>query len=220
MFWAESSQCNSPLFSREVGQVEVLAGQVNFGGSLPRSAGNVLEPMLHLVCYQESLIRSWANFVCPFLYIFLAIAKQFFWSIHAWGRLKNLTVMAIFLKEKQFSENIWRGIVHLTSIYNSPSNILWIYASFKSDFQKNDRSRWYWSINGLKCWTAHMDQTFAHTYLSRVRLAKYPWRNYRPNKANTLKFNTSENIALSTRYLNRSQSISHQLQVYREGPRG
>ena len=29
------------------GQVEVPAGQVNIRGSLPRSANNVLEPMLH-----------------------------------------------------------------------------------------------------------------------------------------------------------------------------
>ena len=31
------------------GQVEVSAGQVNLMGSLPRSASNVLEPMLHPV---------------------------------------------------------------------------------------------------------------------------------------------------------------------------
>ena len=40
MFLAESSQCNSPLFNRVAGQVEVLAGQVNFRGSLPRLASN------------------------------------------------------------------------------------------------------------------------------------------------------------------------------------
>ena len=49
MFWAESSQCNSPLFNRVAGQVEVLAGQVNFRGSLPCLASNVLEPILHPV---------------------------------------------------------------------------------------------------------------------------------------------------------------------------
>ena len=47
IFRAESSQCNSPLFKRVAGQVEVLAGQVNFMGSLPCSASNVLEPMLN-----------------------------------------------------------------------------------------------------------------------------------------------------------------------------
>ena len=46
MLGAESSQCNSALFDRVVGQVEVWAGQVNFRGSLPCSASNVLEPML------------------------------------------------------------------------------------------------------------------------------------------------------------------------------
>ena len=49
MFWAESSQCNSPLFNRVAGQVEVPAGQVNFRSSLPCWASNVLEPMLYPV---------------------------------------------------------------------------------------------------------------------------------------------------------------------------
>ena len=49
MFWAESSQCNSPLLNRVAGQLEVPTGQVNFRGSLPCSASNVLEPMLHPV---------------------------------------------------------------------------------------------------------------------------------------------------------------------------
>ena len=35
------------MFNRVVGQVEGLAGQVNFKGSLPRSENNVLQPMLH-----------------------------------------------------------------------------------------------------------------------------------------------------------------------------
>ena len=48
MFWAESLQCNSHLFNRVAGQVEVPAGQVNFRGSLPCLASNVLEPMLHI----------------------------------------------------------------------------------------------------------------------------------------------------------------------------
>ena len=43
MFWAESS----PFFNRVAGKVEVLAGQVNFRGSLPRSARMALELMLH-----------------------------------------------------------------------------------------------------------------------------------------------------------------------------
>ena len=47
MFWAESLQCNSPLFNRVAGQVEVPTGQVSFRGSLPRSARNILESMLH-----------------------------------------------------------------------------------------------------------------------------------------------------------------------------
>ena len=48
IFRAESSQCHPPLFNRVAGQVEVPAGQVNFKGSLTRSA-SVLEPMLHPV---------------------------------------------------------------------------------------------------------------------------------------------------------------------------
>ena len=60
----------------------------------------------------------------------------------------------IFLKQKHYLENIWRSIVHLNSIYNSPSNILRIYVSFESYFQKYDRSRQHWSsksqgMNGL-----------------------------------------------------------------------
>ena len=47
MFLAEFLQCVSPLFYRVAGQVKVLAGQVNFRGSLPPSASNVLKPMLH-----------------------------------------------------------------------------------------------------------------------------------------------------------------------------
>ena len=47
MFWAESLQCNSPLFNRVAGQVEGPTGQVSFRGSLPRSARNILESMLH-----------------------------------------------------------------------------------------------------------------------------------------------------------------------------
>ena len=42
-----SSQCNSPLFNRVAGQVEVPVGQVNLRGSLLRAASNVLESMLH-----------------------------------------------------------------------------------------------------------------------------------------------------------------------------
>ena len=49
MFLAGSSRCNSPLFNRVAWQVEVLAGQVNFRGSLPCLASDVLEPMLHPV---------------------------------------------------------------------------------------------------------------------------------------------------------------------------
>ena len=39
----------SPLFNRVAGLVEVPAGQVNFGDSLPSSENNVLKPMLHPV---------------------------------------------------------------------------------------------------------------------------------------------------------------------------
>ena len=46
-FW-QSSQYNSPLFNRVAGQVEVPAGQVNFRGSLPCSASNVLEPAVRI----------------------------------------------------------------------------------------------------------------------------------------------------------------------------
>ena len=35
MFWAESSQFNSSLFNRVVGQVEMPAGQVNFKAACP-----------------------------------------------------------------------------------------------------------------------------------------------------------------------------------------
>ena len=40
---AESSQCNSPLFNRVEGQVEVPAVPVNFRGSLQCYASNVLQ---------------------------------------------------------------------------------------------------------------------------------------------------------------------------------
>ena len=56
-------------------------------------------------------------------------------------------------------ESIWRRNVHQNSIYNSPSNILRIYASFQSYFQKYDKSRRHMSsisagMNGLTlaCW--------------------------------------------------------------------
>ena len=42
---------NSPFFDRVAGQVRVPAGQVNFRGSLPRWASNVLEPMLYPVSF-------------------------------------------------------------------------------------------------------------------------------------------------------------------------
>ena len=51
VFWAASLQCNSPLFNRVAGQVEVPPWPVNFRGSLPRSASTVLEPILHLAGY-------------------------------------------------------------------------------------------------------------------------------------------------------------------------
>ena len=58
----------------------------------------------------------------------------------------------ILLKQKQFSENIWRRVVHQNSILNSPSNILCICDSFQVYFQKSDRSRWQWWS-----WTARMN---------------------------------------------------------------
>ena len=54
-------QCNSSLFNRVVGQVEVTALQVNFRGSLPRSASNVLEPMLHPALLPSALDESIAS---------------------------------------------------------------------------------------------------------------------------------------------------------------
>ena len=42
-----SLQRNSLLFNKVAGQVEVLAGQVNFRASFPRTARDVLEPMFH-----------------------------------------------------------------------------------------------------------------------------------------------------------------------------
>ena len=46
MFLAESSKCNSPLFNRVAGQVEVPVGQVNCRGSFHCSASNVLGRVL------------------------------------------------------------------------------------------------------------------------------------------------------------------------------
>ena len=43
MFWAEFSQFNSSLFDRVVGQVEVLAGQVNSRGRSASNAYNYIE---------------------------------------------------------------------------------------------------------------------------------------------------------------------------------
>ena len=48
------------------GQVEVLVGQVNFRGSLPRSENNVLQPMLHPECppWQQSMaVTSLENMI-------------------------------------------------------------------------------------------------------------------------------------------------------------
>ena len=67
--------------------------------------------------------------------------------------LSRLECPKYFMK-KQYSENIWRRVVHRNLIHNSPSNILLIYASFKSKFQKYERTRQYLSnrstgMNGL-----------------------------------------------------------------------
>ena len=61
----------------------------------------------------------------------------------------------ISVLQKQYLEIIWRRTVHQNPIYNSPSNIFGIYASFQSYFQKCDRStrhksRRYLGMNGLK----------------------------------------------------------------------
>ena len=53
MFWVESSQCNSSLFNRVAGQVEVAAGQNNFRDRMHRRSSNVLEPMLHPPPYPQ-----------------------------------------------------------------------------------------------------------------------------------------------------------------------
>ena len=46
-------------FGKKVtGQVEVLAGQVNLKGSLPRSANNVLQPMLHPELWNKAYIHK------------------------------------------------------------------------------------------------------------------------------------------------------------------
>ena len=75
MFGAQSPLSNSPLSDRVAGQVEVLAGQVNCRGSLPCSASNVLEPMLHpfLSCHtstQEEFVRNIFSAFLSFHFIF------------------------------------------------------------------------------------------------------------------------------------------------------
>ena len=40
-------QCNTPLYNRVAGQVEVPVGQLNLSDIFPHSANNVLEPILH-----------------------------------------------------------------------------------------------------------------------------------------------------------------------------
>ena len=47
----------------------------------------------------------------------------------------------IFLTKSIQLGNIWRRIVHENPIYNSPSNVLWIHASFLSYFQNFERLR-------------------------------------------------------------------------------
>ena len=58
-----------------------------------------------------------------------------------WNANLFVSVAAKTAWQKQYLENIWGRIVHQNSIYNSPWNILQIYASFQSYFQKYDRSR-------------------------------------------------------------------------------
>ena len=50
-------------------------------------------------------------------------------------------ILVISLEQKQCLENISRRIVDQNFIYNSPTNIMQIYASFLSYFQKYDMSR-------------------------------------------------------------------------------
>ena len=71
---------------------------------------------------------------------FLFQAMQVLWvhkgqPIHACSRQNHLTILVISLKQKQYLENIWMSFVHEYSTYNSPSIILWIYASFQSYFK-------------------------------------------------------------------------------------
>ena len=46
------------LCSTGTGQVEVPAGQVNFRGSLPRAASNVLKPMFHPDIFYRDIRNS------------------------------------------------------------------------------------------------------------------------------------------------------------------
>ena len=62
MFWAESSQCITPLFNRGAGQVEVPAGQVNFRGRMePKFHPDVafwlptIEDITHHVCMHAGI---------------------------------------------------------------------------------------------------------------------------------------------------------------------
>ena len=52
----------------------------------------------------------------------------------------HLTILVIFLKQMEFSENIWRRNVVQNPTQNPPSNILWIYVHFQTYVQKYQRS--------------------------------------------------------------------------------
>ena len=54
-----------------------------------------------------------------------------------------LTILMIFFKQKHFLENNWRRNYNRKPNNNSPSNILWNFASFPSYFQKYKSSRRY-----------------------------------------------------------------------------
>ena len=69
---------------------------------------------------------------------------------------KRLIILVISLYPKRWLQNIWRRVVRLNFIYNSPLKNLKIYASFQSYFKKYTMSRQFSSrrssgMNGVTC---------------------------------------------------------------------
>ena len=94
MFWAKASQSNSPLFNRVTGQVEVTAGQINFRVSLPYSASNVLEPMLHPAAWGWSFsvtlhISILSQFI-PFTEVKPCESPYVMYTLKHWAIFKNI----------------------------------------------------------------------------------------------------------------------------------